>query len=482
MPKARLVVLPLPLRVLTGLLVAGSVLAQLPEDGHLDPSFGANGVMDVATSLGLPTAGDCQTIFEPYRAETNVPRPHPGYLLGCRFGVRTAVVSLTRNGRLNTAFGTQGVLLLEPSLPLTITDIDRDSATPYAYLVTGQIPLANNFARCQPKTVVIRIRQNGTIDYGYGGFGVGYRLIELGAADPVAGVACKANTLVAGNTIYVSTATGAGDGRAAVLSFNALGELNTAFSSDGIRRMDSILETAVALPRGTGVMLASTGRNTVPSDPPRLTTVALKADGTLDADYGTNGVARVNFAGALAELVGGSVDSAGNAVLFGTRTLPTERRFVVARVNPLGNLDVTFNSGGVAPGGFGYHVSTAASLGFDATSNFSVGTLDQNDRPIFAGVSRLGATATSPLRFTMLRLTNAGLPDPTARSGTELGLIWTQLAHENVGDLLGSAPISVASGRLALAGSTELLTSTVARDGIALRVALDVLFDGNFDP
>jgi uncharacterized delta-60 repeat protein len=106
---------------------------------------------------------------------------------------------------------------------------------------------------------------------------------------------------------------------------------------------------AGALPvAGGGLLAVGTDRDT-------LVTVRLRADGQVDAAYGTAGAARAKLGGlpsyrfaAIAAQSGGRVVAAGS----GAEQNSSTGRAAIARLNPDGSLDATFGAGGVVNDAF----------------------------------------------------------------------------------------------------------------------------------
>jgi uncharacterized delta-60 repeat protein len=125
-----------------------------------------------------------------------------------------------------------------------------------------------------------------------------------------------------------------------------------------------------------------------------MVAVRYNADGALDATFGVNGIARVDFnVNAAAYSV--AIDSEGRIIIAGyAQQSATGADFAVARLTPSGALDTSFSSDGKQTIDFGGTVDLGDSVAVDSA-----------DRVIIAGYSQQSATSYD---FAVARLTSTG--------------------------------------------------------------------------
>jgi len=125
------------------------------------------------------------------------------------------------------------------------------------------------------------------------------------------------------------------------------GSLDTDFDTDGMAMLtiDGISVEAYGMALQSDGKLVAVGSHFNGGDGALLVT-RFNADGTLDAEYGTDGYALIDFGN---NGRGVAVDAAGNAVVVG-QTFSAGQQQLLARFSPEGVLDVTFDSDGYVIG------------------------------------------------------------------------------------------------------------------------------------
>ncbi len=310
-------------------------------DGALDPSFGAAGITTVAqgqgctvSDVGLQSGG--RLVAAGYiQAGGNVGRD------GC-------LMRLDTNGRLDTTFGTQGIVQMDFGTKgdwlnsLIILEDDRILAAGF-----------NGESGAQRSPVVIRCLEDGSPDPA---FGVGGRRVVTQLAGQF------------GSTL---------------------------------------------LPAADGGFYLGTQAGYV---------MKFKADGSVDAGYGVNGVVS---SGLTASSARGCYALGPDNTLFvgGTLRVGDDHRSALARLTPGGRLDTTFGNDGIVT----YNASP------DRYDSYDVVEYDPDTRTILVLGGINGGNATSYYKVFISRFRTDGQPDPQMGSGgtavMDFGPI-SSLAHD----------------------------------------------------
>jgi hypothetical protein len=168
---------------------------------------------------------------------------------------------------------------------------------------------------------------------------------------------------------------------------DAAGAAVTSFSGDGVASPH--LPARFSL---TAVVADANNRLLLLGGSKRQMLVRIDSDGTLDRNFGDDGV---RLFGTRRDIAGGAVvDSQGRLVIVMTRLVPRRTNFrldgVVTRLLPGGRVDESFGKSGVKV------------LDFVAADWFSLVDVDSQDRPVIVG----GKTSGGPVRI--VRLTDVG--------------------------------------------------------------------------
>jgi uncharacterized delta-60 repeat protein len=227
-----------------------------------------------------------------------------------------------------------------------------------------------------PHTRVALHAAEGDLDptFGLGGkvktdFGNTFDAAEEVAVQP------DGKIVVAGNR-FTST------GDFAVARYNTDGSLDTTFGTGGLVFTDlsggsfDFARAMTLQPDGKIVVAGSSSAPLSPSDED-FALVRYNSDGSLDTTFGTGGIVFTDFGAQFFEgafAVG--IDSAGRIIAAGgTYNFATQRDFAVARYNPDGSLDTTFDGDG--------RVTTAISLtNFDIVADVAI---QADDRIVAVG-------------------------------------------------------------------------------------------------
>lgn len=164
-----------------------------------------------------------------------------------------------------------------------------------------------------------------------------------------------------GKVLVLGTTMSAAGKATTLLRYNTDGSLDATFGSDGVVTFPfgaplAGNPEALALDPSGGIIVAGSLAPTPTSSATQFGVARLHADGTPDVDFGSGGLANVNFGGLVnfANVTSVAVDSLGRTVVAGT--IPqgfSGSDFGVARLNPDGSLDSSFDGDGKAVIDFG---------------------------------------------------------------------------------------------------------------------------------
>jgi uncharacterized delta-60 repeat protein len=204
-----------------------------------------------------------------------------------------------------------------------------------------------------------------------------------------------------------------------IVCFNSDGSVDRGFGVNGVLDLPEAIANAdaIAAARDDKFVIAGVGGEPYPNDSQELLVARFNADGSADTSFGTEGIRHDAFE-APSEFGGGSigyavaVQSDGKVVVAGeafsyidSEQFATTDRFLVARYDPAGNLDKTFNGKGsefIDFAGFG---GVARSVGVTSSGKILVGGTafrafdsdrgDNYDEPALARLNANGQLDTS---------------------------------------------------------------------------------------
>jgi uncharacterized delta-60 repeat protein len=308
--------------------------------GTLDTSFGGTGM--VTTMIQQSSGSDAVAVQSDLKvvvAGVSYNGAYPGHFTIARYNT---------DGSLDTTFGNGGVVIIPLS---TINDLAYSVAIQPAdgkILVGGWDVVAGKKGQSTGEWAVVRLNTNGSLDTTFGA-GKGYVLTSFVGRSVAYGVTALA---IQSNGQIVAAGDAAGGGAAiGLVRYNADGSLDTSFGTGG-----EVVNTGISLQYG-GQMVAIdssgdidiVGSSTVGSTT-EMAVARYLSNGTLDASFGTGGVADILPSGAInsiARSVG--LQLTGQIVVYGQGNYPTSKPPLVAtlvRLNTNGSLDSTFGSGG----------------------------------------------------------------------------------------------------------------------------------------
>ena len=279
--------------------------------------------------------------------------------------------------------------------------------------------------------------------------------------------------------LYVSGRTGAGaPGTAAIARLTATGAYDTNWSDDGIAYVDALPAPLAA--QGDGKFLLPTFESIM--DGSVAGVVRVRADGTIDDDYGVEGVALADLGTGYDAPLALTVDTQGRALLGGyTQTFPqftTTCGTCVARFTAGGALDANFNPSGAVSGTPG--VVRLADI--PTIPGRIVATSDQ--KILVAMTAWNGPYPPQDVPpfdedFLAVRLLDDGSPDPGYGGLATPGFAYVDIDANTVSDDV------VSPGAFVDVNGRMVLTGTSAVDGAiryaAARLVDDKLFADGFE-
>jgi uncharacterized delta-60 repeat protein len=292
--------------------------------------------------------------------------------------------------------------------------------------------------------------------------------VVLGGATTAAavnGVATFSNLTI--NTVgsYTLTATESGDTAAISTLFNvylpsvAVGQLDPGFGSAGLVKssVGFTSTAAVANDNGQVVVIGTTG--TVPTE--SFSIARYNANGTLDTNFGTQGVTTIHFANtddvpaAVAVLPGGQILIAGTATTY-VAGAATTSQFAVAELNANGTVDTSFGNG-----------TGEVLFGFSSAATHDVLTAMVVSSK---GIIYLGGTSdsrsTTGNDFAIVALNSAGGPYASFGSGGQV-----LIDFDNASDTINALALQkngdlVAAGSATVGGVVEIALARVLPTGV----------------
>jgi uncharacterized delta-60 repeat protein len=311
------------------------VLLRYNADGTLDTSFGGDGRVttdftrkeDAAWGVAIQSDGKI------------VAAGDAG--LGTR-NSRFAVARYNANGTLDTTFGGDGKVTTQ------FTRHD-DPVAGVALQSDGKIVVSGGAAwdTRNGNFALARYNTHGRLDTSFGGDG---RVTTDFARrrDYANVVAVQADgKIVAGGYAEYSRTTGRN--RFAIARYDANGTLDTAFNSDGklttnvTRRNDVVMDLGLQ-PDGK---IVAAGISSSDGSNPNVALARYAADGSRDASFGGDGKVTTDFTGGYDQAYAVALQPDGKIVVGGA-AVGLGGRFLIARYDTSGTLDVTFNGGGFA--------------------------------------------------------------------------------------------------------------------------------------
>jgi uncharacterized delta-60 repeat protein len=307
-------------------LIASSAIAARAVAGSLDAGFGSDGM--VTTNF---------TLHRDYGMAVAIQADGKIVVAGRAAG-HGGMFGLARykaHGHLDPTFGGDGLVT-------TNFTPKADTARALAIQANGKIVVAGGTGGAHGNFALARYNPSGHLDPTFGQKGRVTTNFTAGAD------AARALAIQANGKIVVAGAAGGADGKFALARYNSNGHLDPTFSLNG----KAVTNFTVGLPDGANaVAIQDDGRivlaGVAGGKDSQFAVARYRRNGTLDPAFGLNGKVTTNFtvgeadgANAVAIQADGKIVAAG----FDSRSNGT-RRFALARYNPDGSLDSTFESG-----------------------------------------------------------------------------------------------------------------------------------------
>ncbi len=335
------------------LLLVAAGLFQAPCSSaaeNLDPAFGTQGV--TITDFGVADDEASALAVQP-----------DGKILLAGFSSNSvikdvAVARYQSDGTLDTSFHTSGYITF---------NIGEGNAMARAMAVQedGKIVVAGTFDNganeASSEIFLARLTTEGYPDVSFGTDGKVVLSLE-----GKTGIAYDLQITADGNILVAGTA-GDADGLQAVLArIDPHGVPDGSFAVNGIAMIERDYETAahaLVLQADDTILLAGYSK---PAEIPGLCLFRLKADGTLDTSFGTEGEVQVAVEGGEAVVYDMAAQEDGRLVLVGSYDNGSYREVLLGRFMATGAADPAFGSGGLVRNDLGYDsVGYAVTIGQD---------------------------------------------------------------------------------------------------------------------
>jgi uncharacterized delta-60 repeat protein len=349
----------------------------LSSDLALDPTFGTGGRVDVHYP-GAYAGGISQTFVQ---TDGKVVVVGDTYTVGdfdtdvtAETGPRISVTRFNPDGTLDSGFGNAGWAF--PFKLGVMPPYDADQFNPWDQVSSAALQpdgkiLVAGFQQYAASNgyFVARLNADGSPDTTFGAEGVAFfSVLWAGLVGPQIAIQPDGRILVS-NIGRISA-----DGSLALglTRLNADGSTDNGFGTDGIADLGSFpVPSGLAVEsNGTILVIGSGGSIFAPSSAFEL--AALRPDGTLDTGFGTGGQVSLNFGPASYDIATGlAVQSDGKILVAGTTADAdpnidaTYQNYALARFNPDGSLDTTFNGTGMATTDFASVVPDPTANAYD---------------------------------------------------------------------------------------------------------------------
>ena len=301
--------------VIAGVSNGNFALVRYHADGTTDLGFGVDGhvVTDVVGSSqdepnGMVQQGDGKIVVAGLGFDTN-----NDFVL----------VRYNSNGTIDNTFGTDGQVITDTG--------GSDLALSIIRQADGKLVVSGSV---DSKLSLIRYTVDGVLDTGFGVGGV--------ATIATAGSQARAVIQQADGKLVAA-------GQNLIARFNTNGTLDNSFDTDGLNSMPATVAFAVNLALQDNGQLVVAGFSTGND----IAVARFNSDGSLDTDFGTDGVVTTD-AGGNDFALGIVPDITDNKIVVtGQGASGTDIQIVVLRYNLDGTLDTTFSGDGIVETNFG---------------------------------------------------------------------------------------------------------------------------------
>jgi uncharacterized delta-60 repeat protein len=317
---------------------AALAIARYNADGSLDASFHGNGTEVIGAAFGF-TEG----LF--VEADNSVLIAGTGF--GLPYGGNFTLVHLNADGSLDAGFANGGIVSYAFS-----TDNFGRSASPLSSATLqpdGKIVAAGTayqiqniaFSPTSGHFVVARFNSNGSLDTSFGG--AGHVTTDIGVLNSAQAVTVQAD----GKLLVAGSAKDGLNSDLGLARYNPDGTMDANLGSAGTVRsrfLDSGNDAASAVVQQPDGKLVVVGTSTGGCGS-QASLARYNPDGTLDASFGADGQVLTQFATQFAA-TSTILQPDGKILVGGAWIQPTTSTFGLVRFNPDGTLDTTFGTGG----------------------------------------------------------------------------------------------------------------------------------------
>lgn len=300
-----------------------------------------------------------------------------------------SVFSVAQDGGMDTSFGNEGVVItdIDDSTDLGLAVVQQDDGK----LVISGITSSDNGNSFLP--YVVRYLPDGSLDnsFGDGGtligdFAEGYTHAMNVFIDELQ------NIIVAG--IFIESQAY----HYKVARYDANGFLDTSFGTNGLFTVPSGYESKMTMLSDDSFLFVKFKNND------EISVFHYLENGTLNLDFGVNGIATSAFTGGQFKLEGVKADANGNIFVLGRRDITLAADIILMQFQPDGYLNTSFGNNGMAIKTIdAMNPMNSSSAGFDFTDDGKI---------VIAGSSGACLNESHSIRQPFfLKYESDGLPD-----------------------------------------------------------------------
>jgi len=371
-----------------------AVLRVLP-DGSLDATFDTDGIVTSNLGFDQQYPESLTLLSDGFIATAQVMNPSAG-------NGDIALVRYNSNGGLVNSFSGDGILI-SYYMKGTSSDVLAVATQPDGKVIAagkGYNESTNAYALS-----VARFNTNGSLDQSFGDAGVASVYFDPNIQTVTAVALQSDGTIVAGGNVETTLGTDF-----AIARFTSAGVPDANFGTDGkiIYDFDGYDYLSSLAVQSDGNILAVGGTSTS-----NFSIVRFLPNGTVDANFGTDGKVIIDFYGETDDANAVKVQTDGKIIVAGEtyNTDIANYSFAAVRLTSAGALDNTFGTGGKAVIDFGAEA--------DARGDY---VLIQDDGKYVIGGTENVQTG---LQTALVRLTSAGVLDPTFGTGGKVETAYT---------------------------------------------------------
>jgi uncharacterized delta-60 repeat protein len=304
----------------------------------------------------------------------------------------------------------------------------------------------------QDDFALARYNPNGTLDTSFGGGGT-VRTDFFGHGDEAAGVVVQPDgKIVAGGRAVIQFINNSADSGFALVRYNPDGSLDQSFGTGGkvITNFRSSLDDGQAMalqPDGKIVLAGFVTQGENNGALYDFAVVRYNPDGSVDTDFGVGGIMTTDFAGSGDRAYAVTIQPDGKIVLAGVAYMPsTGADFALARYNPNGTIDLSFNGTGT--------VTTNFAGNFEDFGHAMA--LAPDGKIVVAGWARNSSTYTARADYAVARYNQNGTLD-TSFNGTGR---WTaDISGDGESDYARGVAVQQ-NGKIVVVGTSPLFRVT----------------------